>query len=91
MTAVNYLAQLAAELGIDVAELRWMDKARCAETDPEAFFPEKGGSAQPAKAICAICEVRAECLDYALEHDERFGVWGGLCDYQRRGIRRAAA
>jgi WhiB family redox-sensing transcriptional regulator len=50
----------------------------CAQTDPGVFFPEKGGTVGPAVRVCRVCEVRAECLDYALEHGERAGVWGGL-------------
>ena len=59
----------------DVDELGWQDQALCAQTDPEAFFPEKGGSTREAKRVCRSCEVRAECLEYALENDERFGIW----------------
>lgn len=68
----------------------WQERALCAQTDPEAFFPEKGGSTREAKRICAGCEVRAECLEYALAQDERFGIWGGLSERERRRIRRAA-
>ncbi len=71
-------------------EPEWQERALCAQTDPEAFFPEKGGSTREAKRICAGCEVRAECLDYALAHDERFGIWGGLSERERRRLRRAA-
>ena len=66
----------------------WQEKALCAQTDPEAFFPEKGGSTREAKRICTGCEVRAECLEYALEHDERFGIWGGLSERERRKLKR---
>jgi WhiB family redox-sensing transcriptional regulator len=65
----------------------WMGDALCAQTDPEAFFPEKGGSTREAKAICRSCAVQAECLDWALDHDERFGIWGGLSERERRRIR----
>ena len=68
----------------------WQDKALCAQTDPEAFFPEKGGSTREAKKVCSSCEVRAECLDYALAHDERFGIWGGLSERERRKLKRRA-
>jgi WhiB family redox-sensing transcriptional regulator len=61
----------------------WRDRALCAETDPEAFFPDKGGSIALAKRTCFACEVRAECLAWALEHDEMHGVWGGLSYPQR--------
>jgi WhiB family redox-sensing transcriptional regulator len=69
-------------------ELRWQDRALCAQTDPEAFFPEKGGSTREAKRICVSCPVRAECLEYALQHDERFGIWGGLSERERRRLKR---
>jgi WhiB family redox-sensing transcriptional regulator len=68
----------------------WAERGLCAQTDPEAFFPERGGSTREAKRICSGCEVRAECLDYALAHDERFGIWGGLSERERRRLRRAA-
>ncbi len=68
----------------------WQERALCAQTDPEAFFPEKGGSTREAKRICSGCDVRAECLEYALAHDERFGIWGGLSERERRRLRRTA-
>lgn len=74
----------------DETELAWQDRALCAQTDPEAFFPEKGGSTRDAKKICVSCEVRAECLEYALENDERFGIWGGLSERERRKLKRRA-
>ena len=67
----------------------WRLDALCAETDPEAFFPEKGGSTREAKRVCSGCEVRAECLESALANDERFGIWGGLSERERRRIRLA--
>lgn len=67
----------------------WQNRALCAQTDPEAFFPEKGESTREAKRICAGCEVRAQCLDAALLGDERFGIWGGLSERERRPLRRA--
>src|SRR5215475_6939506 len=70
--------------------MAWLDGALCAQTDPEAFFPEKGGSTREAKKVCRSCEVRAECLEYALEHDERFGIWGGLSERERRRLKRGA-
>ena len=57
--------------------LSWQERALCAQTDPEAFFPEKGGSTREAKKVCLACDVRGECLEYALANDERFGIWGG--------------
>lgn len=72
------------------APLAWQADALCAQTDPEAFFPEKGGSTREAKRVCDGCEVKAHCLDYALENDERFGIWGGLSERERRKLRRRA-
>lgn len=66
----------------------WQEQALCAQTDPEAFFPEKGGSTREAKRICRACGVRDECLEYALEHDERFGIWGGLSERERRRLKK---
>ena len=74
----------------DDAELSWQERALCAQTDPEAFFPEKGGSTREAKKVCASCDVKAECLEYALANDERFGIWGGLSERERRRIKKQA-
>ena len=74
----------------DAEEFGWQERALCAQTDPEAFFPEKGGSTREAKRVCGGCEVRADCLGYALEHDERFGIWGGLSERERRRLKRQA-
>ena len=75
---------------LDEGLLAWQERALCAQTDPEAFFPEKGGSTREAKRVCAACEVRAECLQYALANDERFGIWGGLSERERRKLKRRA-
>ena len=74
----------------DVDDQGWQDRALCAQTDPESFFPEKGGSTREAKRVCRSCEVKGECLDYALENDERFGIWGGMSERERRRLKRAA-
>lgn len=70
------------------ADQDWQGYALCAQTDPEAFFPEKGGSTREAKRICQGCEVKADCLEYALAHDVRFGVWGGLSERERREMKK---
>ena len=77
-------------IGLEADAQSWQEQALCAETDPEAFFPEKGGSTREAKKICTGCEVKAECLEYALANDERFGIWGGLSERERRRLRRRA-
>ena len=74
----------------DVEVLAWQGLALCAQTDPEAFFPEKGGSTREAKKVCQSCEVRVECLEFALAQDERFGIWGGLSERERRRLKKRA-
>ncbi|MDO4919615.1 WhiB family transcriptional regulator [Kocuria sp.] len=69
-------------------ELAWQTDALCAQTDPEAFFPEKGGSTRDAKRVCEACPVSGQCLDYAMTNDEKFGIWGGLSERERRRLRR---
>jgi hypothetical protein len=63
----------------------------CAQTDPELFFPDPGGSSRAAKAVCRACPVRGECLEAALARDERFGVWGGLSERELRRLAQARA
>lgn len=82
------IAELNAKLTMDGEELTWMIQAKCLDADPNAFFPEKGGSTREAKRICGICSVREECLQYALENEERFGIWGGLSERERRRLRK---
>lgn len=67
----------------------WMEHATCGSSDPEAFFVEKGGSPLPAKRVCRLCPVQEECLKYAMEHNENWGIWGGLTAFERRNIRRS--
>ena len=69
----------------------WAADALCAQTDPELFFPEKGGATWEARRVCAGCPVRAECLDYALAQGERHGIWGGESERARRRLRRTRA
>lgn len=69
----------------------WMDNALCAQIDTEIFFPEKGGSVRIAKSICGRCEVASECLQYALDNAERFGIWGGLTERERRKLKHSAS
>lgn len=70
------------------SELEWWDRALCAQVDTELFFPEKGGSTREAKAVCSRCEVRPDCAGYALHHNERYGIWGGLSELDRRRMGR---
>lgn len=72
----------------DGESAHWQEYALCAQTDPDLFFPEKGGSTAPATSICHRCPVRDACLEYALENDIRHGIWGGMSDNDRRRITR---
>lgn len=72
---------------LPAAGTTWRDSALCAQVEPDLFFPEKDGRASIAKKVCMACEVRAECLEYALANDERHGVWGGISETGRRKLR----
>lgn len=70
----------------------WRHRAACRDEDPELFFPvsEVGPGAEQvarAKAVCARCPVRAECLEYALENGLDHGIFGGLTEQERRRLR----
>ncbi len=71
--------------------LEWQGQANCLGVDPDLFFPERGASTREAKSICAACLVQADCLEYALDHGEKFGIWGGTSERERRRLRRARA
>ena len=90
----DLLSSLLVNLA-DLRELRWQDQAVCAEIgDPDLFFPDKGASTRDAKKVCQGCDVRAECLGYALDTGQSHGVWGGTSPEEREQIqreRRAAA
>ncbi len=69
----------------------WQDFANCLGVDPDLFFPERGASSRAAKEVCRGCVVRADCLEYALENGEKFGIWGGMSERERRRFRRQRA
>jgi WhiB family transcriptional regulator, redox-sensing transcriptional regulator len=69
----------------------WKARANCMGVDPDLFFPERGMSTREAKEVCRGCVVREDCLEYALANGEKFGIWGGLSERERRRIRRARA
>ena len=72
-----------------MSEPDWRDAALCAEVDPDLHFPEKGGSILDAVQLCRSCAVREPCLRFALDNDERFGIWGGFSERTRRRMARA--
>jgi WhiB family redox-sensing transcriptional regulator len=69
-------------------DLSWQDYANCRGADADLFFPERGASTRKAKGICMACEVREQCLDFAISQGEKFGIWGGLSERERRRVRR---
>lgn len=92
MAAINATDRNTAVSSDDIYALleraAWMREARCAGSDSASFFPERGQKTTPAKEICASCPVTTECLQYALDHKIKFGIWGGLSERQRRQLRR---
>lgn len=72
-------------------EQGWQLYANCLGVDPDLFFPERGASTKEAKSVCKGCVVREDCLEYALANGEKFGIWGGLSERERRRIRRQRA
>ena len=70
----------------------WRLQANCRGMDPELFFPSKGDlvAVRSARAVCAACVVRPECLAYALALPglDTLGIWGGTTFKQRATLRR---
>lgn len=67
----------------------WWRSAACLEADPELFFPVTAlgpgaGEIARAKAVCAACQVRRQCLQYALATHQPHGVWGGTTEDERQ-------
>ena len=81
----------AIEEDVDAAEGNWWDEANCLGVDPDLFFPERGASTREAKAVCRGCIVSDDCLEYALQNSEKFGIWGGMSERERRRVRRQRA
>ena len=78
----------AAMIALANDDYTWKSAGSCVGADPDLFFPERGESVKEAKAICEGCEIREECLEFALTNGEKFGIWGGLSERERRVIRR---
>ena len=75
----------------DFGDRTWQWQANCLGVDPDLFFPERGASTREAKEVCRGCVVREDCLEYALANGEKFGIWGGMSERERRRIRRQRA
>lgn len=100
MTAATTVVFDALDLGrlgrlvegqLSAAELPrgWVARANCRGVDVDLFFPERGASTQEAKEVCRGCRVCEDCLVFALANGEKFGIWGGLSERERRRVRRA--
>ena len=72
-------------------ESSWWDYAICLGVDADLFFPDRGACTKEAKEVCRGCVVREDCLEYALSHGEKFGIWGGMSERERRRLRRQRA
>ncbi|MGH9302755.1 MAG: WhiB family transcriptional regulator, partial [Acidimicrobiales bacterium] len=75
----------------DEVDRSWQRQANCMGVDPDLFFPERGASTREAKGVCRGCVVREDCLEYALANGEKFGIWGGMSERERRRVRRSRA
>jgi WhiB family redox-sensing transcriptional regulator len=84
MSARPGKAQAAHRPQPQETDLTWQERALCKEVDAELFFPYKGENCAAAKQVCGLCEVSAQCLNYAIAHQERVGVWGGMSERERR-------
>ena len=84
------MTQVPVDLKPDVVT-DWRDRAACAGYPNQLFFPAGDVSqriVEKAKAVCSICPVAADCLEYALETNQRSGIWGGINEDERRSLRR---
>ncbi len=80
-----------AVIEIEREEMVWQNYANCLGVDPDLFFPERGASTREAKEVCRGCVVQDECLEFALSNGEKFGIWGGKSERERRRVRRQRA
>ena len=84
-----WLAAVEPEMPVNIYKPDWMERAACAGDNPNLFFPEPGDSSaviKAAKRVCALCPVRVECLEYALQYDGMPGIWGGKTQRERRKL-----
>ena len=84
------LVDLAIGLGYNFAARQWRSRAACRGSDPAWWHPQRGTSLEPHRAICRGCEVRLECLTYALAGGatQDGGIWAGSSARQRRVAKR---
>lgn len=88
-----YPTHMTIEAMVDESQdlvAEWKRRALCQDRDPEYFFPEPHNltTTRQARGICRVCDVRIECLEYALDNQENHGVWGGLTVRERKRLAR---
>ena len=91
LMASEYMPDVDLLLDELVNRPAWHRQAACRGVGTAMFFPTRGERIEPATAICGVCTVREECLGAALEHWDTRGVWGGMSERGRKGLRRGAA
>lgn len=91
MNTMDNTIELDALSAPVLEERPWAVFAACRESEADLFFSGSKADERAALALCRICTVRDECLDHALEVRERFGVWGGTTEKQRRSLLRRGA
>lgn len=87
------LAGPAGQLSPRQAGVAWQARGACRDAEPDLFFPlsatsASAGQIEAAKALCARCPVRRECLDFALATRQPYGIWGGTTEQERARLRR---
>ncbi len=85
---MDLVAEFARLLG--GYEGSWQNQALCRDMDTNMFFPDRGSSGKKALKVCKKCPVQFECLEWALETEQRHGIWGGKTATERKNIRRFA-
>ena len=73
-------------MSLQAEEMKWWDAGACRGLEAAIFYPDDEESAASAKAVCETCVVRSNCLEHALTHREKAGVWGGATERDRRRI-----
>ena len=66
--------------GLLLEPVAWHKEAACLDANPEILFPERGGSSKEVRSYCERCAVVWECLIYALENREAYGIWGNISE-----------
>jgi WhiB family transcriptional regulator, redox-sensing transcriptional regulator len=74
----------------DTDSTLWRQFAHCLDHDPDLWYPLEANAGAEAVRICSTCPVRLDCLAWALEHNEREGIWGGMSARRRQRLRSEA-